>query len=370
VWITQLTGGTLAGMSQKHLFNDSMALSLIGIGSMLGGLCIPKEYRRRRQHMKLERKRNTMNRMALLSVVIVFALGATSVALAQQHQHEHEDFGPAKFEPPTNYRQAVEEIEHRLHLIEGLMASKKLAEVHPQADVIQKVAKMIGQLALKDDSGVPKEAVKEVNIAGKDLATKFEPIDKAADSGDAAGTQKVYDEMVKLTETLSKYIPKVYSCPMKCEGETTYPQASDCPKCGMHLTRLKEHMDHEPKHGGVFFMAPDKFHHLEGTLSASSEFRIYFYDNFTKPMPAEKFTIQAGARPEGADKQAEKPLVMALEPGKAFLTGRIDPSLKLPITVKAFVDFKDGEPPQVFDFGFEAPSKEPAQAEGHGRNGH
>lgn len=37
-WITQLTGGTLAGMSQQHLFSDSMALSLIGIGSMLGGL--------------------------------------------------------------------------------------------------------------------------------------------------------------------------------------------------------------------------------------------------------------------------------------------------------------------------------------------
>lgn len=37
-WVTQLTGGTLAGMTQQHLFNDSIALSLIGIGSLLGGL--------------------------------------------------------------------------------------------------------------------------------------------------------------------------------------------------------------------------------------------------------------------------------------------------------------------------------------------
>jgi len=301
----------------------------------------------------------------------VMTVGLAPLASAQ-HQHEHEHFEPAKFEPPTTYRQAVEEIEHRLHVIEELMETKKLAEVHPQADVIQKVAKMIGQLALKPDSGVPKEAVKEVNLAGKDLASKFDPIDKAADSGDAAGTQTEYDEMVKVTAILSKYIPKVYSCPMKCEGEKTYPQASDCPTCGMHLTRLREHMDHEPKYGGVFFMAPDKFHHLEATLSASGEFRIYFYDNFTKPIPAEKFTVQANARPKGADRQVEKPLILVLEPEKAFVTGKLDASLKLPVAVKAFVDFKDGERPQPFDFEFDAPSRQPAppKAEGHRGSGH
>jgi hypothetical protein len=37
-WISQLTGGSRLGMTQQHLFNDSMALSLIGIGSLLGGL--------------------------------------------------------------------------------------------------------------------------------------------------------------------------------------------------------------------------------------------------------------------------------------------------------------------------------------------
>jgi hypothetical protein len=28
---------------------------------------------------------------------------------------------------------------------------------------------------------------------------------------------------------------KVYACPMKCEGDKTYPQAGKCPKCGMDL---------------------------------------------------------------------------------------------------------------------------------------
>ena len=37
-WLTQLTGGTLFGMSQQHLFNDAIVLSLFGIGMFLDAL--------------------------------------------------------------------------------------------------------------------------------------------------------------------------------------------------------------------------------------------------------------------------------------------------------------------------------------------
>lgn len=30
-WLSQFTGGSLLGMTQQHLFSDSMALSLLGI---------------------------------------------------------------------------------------------------------------------------------------------------------------------------------------------------------------------------------------------------------------------------------------------------------------------------------------------------
>lgn len=30
-WLTQITGGAILGLSQQHLFSDSMALSLIAI---------------------------------------------------------------------------------------------------------------------------------------------------------------------------------------------------------------------------------------------------------------------------------------------------------------------------------------------------
>ena len=37
-WVTQLTGGTLFGMSQQHLFNDAIVLALFSIAGLLDGL--------------------------------------------------------------------------------------------------------------------------------------------------------------------------------------------------------------------------------------------------------------------------------------------------------------------------------------------
>jgi hypothetical protein len=188
-------------------------------------------------------------RVMLLSVI---SLAITSVAALAQHGHgQGEEHGKAaEFKMPTTYKAGVEEIEHRLYEISELMESKQLAKVHAEADVIQKVAKVIGQLALKEGSGVPKDALKEVNVAGKELAAKSDAIDKVADAGDAAGTKKVYDDMVKLAATLAKYAPKVYQCPMKCEGEKSYDKPGKCPKCGMDLKDAKSHVDHEAEHGG------------------------------------------------------------------------------------------------------------------------
>jgi PHP family Zn ribbon phosphoesterase len=183
---------------------------------------------------------------AMFISVVSLAM-APVVALAQ---HGEEKGKPAEFKMPTTYKAGVEEIEHRLDVISKLMESKQLAKVHVEADVIQKVAKEIGQLALKEGSSVPKEAVKDIDQAGKDLAGKFDAIDKSADAGDAAGTKKIYDEMVKIAATLAKYTPKTYQCPMKCEREKTYDKLGKCPKCGMDLKGVKSHVDHEAEHEG------------------------------------------------------------------------------------------------------------------------
>ena len=43
------------------------------------------------------------------------------------------------------------------------------------------------------------------------------------------------------------------------------------------------HMDHSPRHAGVF-MAPDSFHHIEGTYPEPGVFRLYATDNYRDPV--------------------------------------------------------------------------------------
>lgn len=286
--------------------------------------------------------------------VCTFFLGLSSSPAFAQQPHGHEHGKPADFKMPTTFKDGVNEIRMRLHEIDELITTKKLEDVHGQAEVIQKVGNIVGQLALKADSGVPREAVKEVNKAGRELANMFDAIDKAGDSADAAGTRKLHSEMVRLSDVLYKYSPKDFACPMKCEGEKIYSEAVKCPQCGMRLQDVNAHQDHSAKHGGTFFMAQDQKHHLEGTISDKREFRVYFYDEFTKPIAAKKFTAQGTTWTR--DKDAEKPLRLRPASDDAFLSGQVDSSIEFPIRIKMFIDFKDGQEPQVFDFDFDVPS--------------
>src|SRR6267378_2817828 len=47
----------------------------------------------------------------------------------------------------------------------------------------------------------------------------------------------------------------------------------------------RAHGNHNQQHGGLFFMAPDNWHHIEGTYLPSGVFRLHLYDDYTKPLP-------------------------------------------------------------------------------------
>lgn len=160
------------------------------------------------------RPRAFMVREAAVAVILGLVMSAAAFAkgghVHRHHKdHSHEDRGeksPAS-EMPSSYGAAVLAIDGRLKNIEGLIDTKKLDAVHSEAEVIREVAKTVAQLALKADSGVPKEAVKKINLTAKALADQFAPIDEARDSGNLEATKKVYQEMLALQGTLKKYVP-------------------------------------------------------------------------------------------------------------------------------------------------------------------
>ena len=54
--------------------------------------------------------------------------------------------------------------------------------------------------------------------------------------------------------------------------------------CGVVDAAPGAHMDHTPRQGGIVFMAPDSFHHIEGAYPETGVFRLYATDNYREPV--------------------------------------------------------------------------------------
>jgi Heavy metal binding domain len=127
----------------------------------------------------------------------------------------------------------------------------------------------------------------------------------------------------------------------------------------------RAHGDHNPRHGGQFFMASDNFHHLEGTYPRDGVFRVYFYDDFTRPLgraETSAFVARAVTRevfdPATKTYKEAEAVPLTLAKSGSYFEARVPAALPAQITAK--VTFKPGETEHRFDFSFPAVTKEPA----------
>jgi hypothetical protein len=114
------------------------------------------------------------------------------------------------------------------------------------------------------------------------------------------------------------------------------------------------HMDHKPKHGGTFFMSLDNKHHLEGVLMAPSTFRLYLYDDHTKPLKLEETRQASGTIQIGDSEDAPK---ISLSPGKKkeTLEANLGGNVKFPATFTLLLHLPGMAPdakPELFNFTF------------------
>jgi hypothetical protein len=118
----------------------------------------------------------------------------------------------------------------------------------------------------------------------------------------------------------------------------------------------RPHGNHNPQHGGQFFMAPDNWHHLEGALPPEGVVRIYVYDDYTRPLPRDRMEQVQGRI---VMKAAAREVSYALAPSRdgQYLEAKIDRTP--PISLAARLTLKADGPEYHFDFTFTEYSKEP-----------
>jgi hypothetical protein len=155
-----------------------------------------------------------------------------------------------------------------------------------------------------------------------------------------------------------------WSCP-GTNIDTVSPAA--CPD-GSTMTKKftpRAHGNHNPQHGGVFFMAPDNWHHLEGTHPRAGIFRLYLYDDFTKPLPRDQMrktsarvVLQETFDPATRTAKEITTMPLASSANGRYLEARI-PKMPLPAQMTAKIKFQPAAPEHRFDFTFAEYSKEP-----------
>jgi hypothetical protein len=114
------------------------------------------------------------------------------------------------------------------------------------------------------------------------------------------------------------------------------------------------HMDHKSKHGGTFFMALDNKHHLEGILVPPGTFRVYLYDDHTKPLKAEETRQATGTVQVGESDDAPK-IDLAQGKKKETLEASLGNGVKFPVTLTLLLHLPGMEPdakPELFNFTF------------------
>jgi hypothetical protein len=164
-------------------------------------------------------------------------------------------------------------------------------------------------------------------------------------------------------------VPVTVSLVWTCASDRTteHLEPGTCPN-GTPRTeerRLRAHGNHNPQHGGQFFMAPDNWHHLEGVHPSASLFRLYLYDDYGRPLAAAKARdIQARVvTKETFDPATRKTTELSALPlkrvaNRLYLEARIAPAA-LPAEMTAKVRFGQDQPEYRFDFTFTSLSKEP-----------
>jgi Cu/Ag efflux protein CusF len=128
---------------------------------------------------------------------------------------------------------------------------------------------------------------------------------------------------------------------------------------------IRPHGDHNPRHGGLsVFMSDDLLHHVEGTFVAPGVFRVYFYDEYTRPLRVTGLSARVAPADNNATQTGAPVVLVRLRSGdgnamEARIPGALKPTKASPLNFKLHVNVAPGSKDWVTDYHFLGYSKEP-----------
>jgi len=159
-------------------------------------------------------------------------------------------------------------------------------------------------------------------------------------------------DLLRVTKALT------FTCPVHRRVDVLDP--GTCPICRRTLVTkytIRPHGDHNPRHGGSFFMVSNNWH-LEATHPAVSVFRLYVYDEYSRPFSPPGLTARI-TETTGADGRIQNVSNPFAKTPRGCYEARL-PGAGAPTTIAARVRFEPTDKEYRFDFVFPDYSKEPA----------
>lgn len=162
-------------------------------------------------------------------------------------------------------------------------------------------------------------------------------------------------DLVRVTKALT------FTCRVHPKVDVLDP--GRCPICKRPLVEkysIRPHGDHNPKHGGSFFMASNNWH-IEVTHPATGVFRLYVYDEYSKPFHPPGLAARITEVPVAAGKKSD--VSIPFTPHGEYREARVA-GLATPVEIAVKVRFGAGDKEYPFNFVFLDYSKEPNPGRG------
>ena len=189
----------------------------------------------------------------------------------------------------------------------------------------------------------------------------------AAGAGDIESMRSAFKPLSELLAGMN--LPAGYArayCPMydggsnwvQVDGPVRNPYyGSMMLTCGVVDAAPGAHMDHSPRHGGRVFMAPDSFHHIEGTYPEPGIFRLYATDNYREPVDVTmwmgRIVLEEDYDPATDEFIEVEAAALLPSPDGAYLEAEVG-DRALPADFIAKIRMVEDYPEDRFDFIFSA----------------